>query len=119
MKTLEILIDCEFMVQFEHCEHFIAFVKKTIKAKRNFRGIKINDCLNRVIILSGQSNAKTVFNLAVMASDIVDIIYEYNQTRKKQGKSLFFVNVYAIINDNGLISKKKYLYLQNNIQWRN
>ena len=119
MKMHEILIDCEFMVQFEHCEHFIAFVKKTIKAKRNFKGIKIFDCLNRVITLSGQSNAKTVFNLAVMASDIMDIIYEYNQTRKEQGKSLFFVNVYAVINDNGIYSNKKYLCLQNRIQWGN
>ena len=61
---------------------------------------------------------KTAFNLAMMASDIMDIVYEYNQARKENGKSLFVVDVYAVTNNNGCRSERKYLCRSNDVQWR-
>lgn len=117
MKMIQILIDCEFMTQFENCGNFISFVEKAIKAKRNFKGIDFSYCLNRVIILSGRSNMKTAFNLAMMASDVMGIMYEYNQMRKEHGKSLFVADIYAVTNNNGFISKRKYLFRFGGVQW--
>ena len=117
MKMIEIIVDFSFMTQFEKCKDFISLVEKTIKAKHNFKNIQFFDFLGEQIILSGQYNAETVFKMAMMAYDIMSTVYEYNQPRKEQGRSLFIVDMYAVINDNGFVSKKKNLCVSNIVQW--
>ena len=116
MKMIEIIIDFGYMAQFENCGNFISFVKETIETKHNFKGIKLFDYLGKEIVLIGRSDKKTIFNLAMMASDIMDIVYEYNKTRREHGKSLFVVDAYTITNNNVFVSDRKYLCRSNNVQ---
>ena len=119
MKTIEIVIDFGSMLEFENCENFIWFVKKAIKAKREFKGINFFDFFGERIIFTGRSDTKTIFNMATLASYLTDIVYEYNQARKEHGKKLFIVDICAIVKNHGYILEQKYLCLSNDIQWRN